>query len=578
MLKRRIVVLVLVFTMGLALLNGCGTNDAKTGGDDKDANSEMDNGGGQSSETGENNVQDTDPFGKYEDEITITIARVEDSGLKYDPSKEGYKSLEDNVWITAYKEKLGINIEYIWTTTDDTYVAKWNTSIAGSDIPDFAIVPGSVYQQLLEADMVEDMTDYFETYASDLYKEAAAKDDGLAASYITVDGRMMGLPHTGGTPDNSNLLYIRKDWLDKVNMEAPKTVEELVATARAFKEAKLGGEDTVGLAICNAFIAGQCDIGGFLNGFGVYPNIWVESEDGNLVYGNVQPEMKDALKVLQDMYKEGLIQQDFAVQDGGTATELVASGKCGIMYGTFWASLGGMMTSITDDPDSDWIVLDGVTADGSPYMTQGSAAPTNYIFVKKGIEHPEAAVKLINLKFKLDDEEPEIYSRTYFGEDGDVDNSIESIYYSVAPYVSMPWKNMDVTKQIWYAMETGDTSELEGTSLLNDYYSYSEIQKGTNETKGNVPSYLVSGPDNSAYARINEMMESGRIYTDKFTAIPSDFMQQNLTDLNEQLLAQYLKIIMGDDIATFDQAVDTWYSNGGDKITEEVNEWYKTAK
>lgn len=51
-----------------------------------------------------------------------------------------------------------------------------------------------------------------------------------------------------------------------------------------------------------------------------------------------------------------------------------------------------------------------------------------------------------------------------------------------------------------------------------------------------------------------------------------------MTDLNEVLWAEYLKIIMGDDINNFDKAVEVWKSNGGDRITQEVNDWYATAK
>ena len=44
-------------------------------------------------------------------------------------------------------------------------------------------------------------------------------------------------------------LFIRKDWLDKLNMAEPTTTEEWVAYLRAAKEAKLGGEQTVPYAM-----------------------------------------------------------------------------------------------------------------------------------------------------------------------------------------------------------------------------------------------------------------------------------------------------------------------------------------
>ena len=51
-----------------------------------------------------------------------------------------------------------------------------------------------------------------------------------------------------------------------------------------------------------------------------------------------------------------------------------------------------------------------------------------------------------------------------------------------------------------------------------------------------------------------------------------------MTNMREILDAEYVKIIMGADIDNFDKAVETWYSTGGDRITEEVNEWYQSTK
>lgn len=510
-----------------------------------------------------------DPLGKYEEEITVTMVRDIDPSMKFDTSREGYKSLEDNVWTKAYKEQLGINIEYLWTAPVDEYLSKWNVAIAGGDIPDMAIVPGPVYQQLLEAGYVEDMTDYFNEYASDAYKEANSLDGGIAEGFITVDGRMMGLPHVGAQPDNVNLLFLRKDWLDKLNLPVPTTVDELVDTARAFKEAKLGGENTVGLVANKQVIAGQCDLGGFLNGYGVFPDIWVEGSDGQLIYGRIQPEMKDALQKLQDMYKEGLIPQDFAVKDSSQIGQLVAGGQAGIMYGTYWAPLGVMTDNIKNDESAEWICVDGVTNDGSPYVTQGSAALAYYVFVKKGIEHPEAAVKMLNLNFDLLEKEPTVYGTT---EDG-----MEAIWYRFGHFIYKPWKNMEAYQKITKALETGDLSEIKGTATETDYNNIKSAIDGAEGGRQFVPAELVFGPD-STFSHIEKLWNEDRIYVDKFLSTASEYAQQNMTDLNEVLWAEYLKIIMGDDINNFDKAVEVWKSNGGDRITQEVNDWYATAK
>ena len=75
-----------------------------------------------------------------------------------------------------------------------------------------------------------------------------------------------------------------------------------------------------------------------------------------------------------------------------------------------------------------------------------------------------------------------------------------------------------------------------------------------------------------------QLREEDRIYVNKFTSSYSDFALQNMTNMREILDAEYVKIIMGADIDNFDKAVETWYSTGGDRITEEVNEWYQSTK
>lgn len=41
----------------------------------------------------------------------------------------------------------------------------------------------------------------------------------------------------------------------------------------------------------------------------------------------------------------------------------------------------------------------------------------------------------------------------------------------------------------------------------------------------------------------------------------------------------YTNIIYGNEsIDAFDKFVEDWYAQGGDKITEEVNEWYQSVK
>ena len=66
-----------------------------------------------------------EPMGMYETPLTIHVVAPTDSTVKY---REG-ESAQNNAWITAYKEKLGIDIQYDWIVDSAQYTTKLNLSI-----------------------------------------------------------------------------------------------------------------------------------------------------------------------------------------------------------------------------------------------------------------------------------------------------------------------------------------------------------------------------------------------------------------------------------------------------------------
>ncbi len=589
-MKRRAVAAMLAAGLILGSLAGCGGQEPESksveesqkepessaedeqeteGESEAESGTEEESGAEPGGETAEN-----DPFGKYEDGVTLTIARSS-SNLTFDSSQDGYGSLEDNVWSRAYQEELGISLDYIWTAPDEEYETKWNVSITADDIPDVAVVPASIYKQLVEGGYVQDMTEYYEKYASDAYKAAVEADGGVCRSAVTQDGKLLGLPHPGMTPDDIEYLYIRRDWLEELNLPVPTTVDELLDTIRAFQEANMGGEKTVGMAVDgNLNYPALGDLRGIFAAYGVHTSNWLEDENGNLVYGDVQPEAKEALRTLQNMYKDGMIEKDFAAADWDTVSGWIASGQCGLLYGAYWIP-GSLYNTETMEID-DWIVVEGVTVDGSPYVACSNATPWNYVFVKNGIEHPEAVVKMINLQMELLTENPQVYDGYAYEKDGE-SKTISALYYCLAPFLRAPWRNADISRTINEALETGDESKVLGSGIEKDYLNIKAVVKEGNRDVNLAGANLMSGPD-GVFCLVDKLWEEGRIQVNKFTSVHSEFALQNMTNMNEILHSEYLKIIMGDDINNFDKAVDTWMKTGGERITQEVNEWYQSTK
>ena len=144
----------------------------------------------------------------------------------------------------------GINwkLAFTWTDNEGEVLQKYNLAIASDELPDFMeTVPLQVYSELLENDLLEDITEVWDEVAHPVWlKEAMSFSDGIAWRLAEVNGRKMGVPYIEQAAQNDKVLWIRQDWLDAVGMDAPTTIDELHAVATAFVEADMGqgGEGT----------------------------------------------------------------------------------------------------------------------------------------------------------------------------------------------------------------------------------------------------------------------------------------------------------------------------------------------
>ena len=332
--------------------------------------------------------------------------------------------------------------------------------------------------------------------------------------------------------------------------------------------------DTIGLLSGNAIDVGFLGLKGFFNGFNAYWHIWIEDENGELVYGSVQPEIKNALLKLQEMYKNGSLDQEFAVKDPWKAGETIAAGKAGMAYGTNWAPYVSFMDNMIADPEADWRVFPIPTEDGQPAKPQAAFAPAEYFFVKKGFENPEAAVKIINLNILIEDE---MKTEALETEDEDNPNSEVDIYqYKLAQHVHKPWTNLDSFNAIKDL--SGDDSKLVNPDDIGTYNQILKAKDGDREALVNDTVFGLEG----TFSVINQYRDDHRIVVNEFKSFPLPVMIEKGYGyegvLYQMLETAVLNVIMGAPIDQYDEAVADWMALGGEEITRQVNEWYKTIE
>jgi len=366
----RIATIVVVLSMlFLAACGGSNNSNSNTGSNQSGSS----NTGGSNSGSLAASEPDIDISAKYDPPVKVTAWRYTESSYKY----ENGDTIEDNIYTKTYLSDLGIDLEYVWTVPIEQFEQKLNVSIASGDLPDIMWLTNKQLTDLADNDMLYDLTELYEKYATDLTKSILEQDE-KAFNTAKINGRLMAIPKTASAVDGLQILHVRTDWLEKLGLAEPKTMDDVLTIARAFVNQDPDGngvKDTIGLGLTKTFLTDNHFGGaGFFAGFHAYPQKWVELADGTLGYGSIQPETKEALKVLQQMYKEGLLDLEFGVKDRAKVTESVASGKLGMFYGGMSSPGAIIQDNVNNDPNAEWKAFPIVSADDQPATRQGSGA------------------------------------------------------------------------------------------------------------------------------------------------------------------------------------------------------------
>ena len=266
--------------IGSMLLTACGGNNSGGSSSSASAAGETSTAAaGDSSAAAES----ADPFGKYDPPISMTFARTVDNDLNDNilPKTPG-ETIDSNRWLDLYSDDLGIDISYAWTVrgglNDDAYTQKLNVTIASGDLPDVLIVNRTQLKQLAESDMIADMTEFYDQYASELTREVYNSEGPGILQSATFDGHLMAVPYADASVESTHYLWIRQDWLDKLQLVPPKTMQDLRNIADAFTTRDPDGngkDDTYAMAVTKDLYSGAMGTEGFFAGYHSYPNMWV---------------------------------------------------------------------------------------------------------------------------------------------------------------------------------------------------------------------------------------------------------------------------------------------------------------
>lgn len=357
---------------------------------------------------------------KYESPVKITVGVIQyelESNVKKGttPTNQSFNALA--------KKFLNIDLEYTVVAASTAYDNKINLAIASNQMPDmFYTTSGDLFANLRDTNMLADLTDAYYMLNDNLLENYEKYMNDTVKACMK-DGKLYALPQQSNKYASAQRLYIRKDWLDIVGMEAPTTVDEMMEVGQAFLDHKNEIAAATGISANNVIpfsmhkditYAGSYSAEGMFNAHGTSLGSYFADENGKLYSANTSSEAKAALQTMRTMYEKGILDAEFLSNTSAQVQSFVSAGFVGMVFGEWWLpkdALGdAVKSSSVKGADWTWVDLPAY-GDQESLPIVDTMQISGYNLVSKNCKNPEAVAKLINLFYDIyyNDDAQELY-------------------------------------------------------------------------------------------------------------------------------------------------------------------------
>ncbi len=563
-LWKKSIVLGMTLTM-ILFLAACGADNTKEPKDGKSSQS------GDGAQTEEN----TDPYGAYEETVTCTLGR---QTLQNPKIPEG-DSYENNAYTDWVEKRFNVDLTNAFEANDgEDYERQVSLAIASEELPDMMIVGRATLEELVEDDLVEDLTSSYDNYATDYIKGIYDSYDGRCLDSATFDGKLMAIPSTN--PDSApSQIWIRQDWLDKLEIKldedgnAAITREELEMVAKAFLEKDPGESgNPVGISFTYDMNGSETlEMQAISASFGAFQKQWFQKEDGTVYNGSTTPEMKKTLEYMNQLFKDGILDPQFGTRTWDDITALMTNGQTGIIFGA-WHIPDWLLSNVKSMDQNAAFTAFALEDDKGKVNVFHNNPAANYVVVRKGYEHPELAIKIVNLfhdervtSKTLKDDAPEVYEYEQLG----VDGSVRPLRIEVNSNVSLLNDYGAIVQCVNGDITIDEVPTLEAKNIVGCVQRYNEDPNTT---------------DVIDWARYHSRMKGIQLIqdlTDYDSLVwvsplylgTTKTMKNKSANLDKLEAETFIKMIIGEESTDqFDSFVEQWNAQGGAAICEELAE------
>lgn len=445
----------------------------------------------------------------------------------------------DSPVVQELEDYLGTKLNFKWVPSTG-YDEKVTTTMGSGKYPHIMLID-TVSASVINASRNDIFWDITDKITDENKYPNLAKSDPNINHNISIDSRVYGIYRSRELGRSG--ITIRKDWLDNLGLDMPKTIDDLYNVLKAFKEDdpdRNGKDDTYGM-IVTKYLEGPLDNLAIWMGA---PNEWgVDETTGELVPDFKTPEFKNALDFMRKCYAEGLINQDMATYDSERWNEQFLQGNAGVIIDLASRARRISENMQNTNPNAVVDVIGYVKKDEN---TEPKTRPTTgysgyYVFPKQSVKTEQDLDFILSVMDKANEQEAQNL----------MNYGIEERNYTV---------------------KDGYAEKKDDSSLIVEYNDLNQFS-----TQIIAPA-LKTKYTSSLAEKVDKVYEENRKYVVSNIAEPyiSDTYSTKGPQLDAIIEEAKVKYIVGQiDENEWQKQVERWEANGGADVIKEINEAYK---
>jgi putative aldouronate transport system substrate-binding protein len=436
---------------------------------------------------------------------------------------------KDSAFLKKIEEHTNTKLDITWVPGAGTaYDDKVSATIASGNLPDVILLRKTKETANLNAQMSGvfwELTPHLKDFKN------LGKMSPVAVKNASISGKLYGIPRERVLSRYG--MIIRKDWLDNLGLQMPKTADDIYKVAKAFTENdpdKDGKKNTFGIQedATMELLKQMTIYNGGASAWGL--------KDGKVTPDFLYPEFKTALDTYKKMVSEKVISPDFAI---AKKYDYFNQGKAGMYFSVIDDSATRHLDMMKQDPKVKIEVAQNF--DGPQgQRVRGTNGYDSLIAIPKSSVKDEAKLKqILGFLDKMGDE-PML---------GLINAGLEGIDYKV---------------------EGGKATKISGAKGSEDWQNFrwgsqfGGVQIEKTPVEQQVDKLFV---DNNKIGVV-----------DLSASLLSDTNTQKGTDLKKAVTDAQTKYVLGDlDEKGWSDALEKWRKGGGDKIIEEFTADYNKS-